>query len=44
MAEKLRQRSAIMNGEEMAKYTSRSGYVNMMNAMDRAESIHNHIS
>ena len=44
MAEKLRQRSNIINGEEMAKYASRSGYVNMMNAIDRAERIHQHIS
>jgi hypothetical protein len=35
MAEKLRQRSNIINGEEMAKYASRTGYVAMMNAFDR---------
>lgn len=44
MAEKLRQRSNIVNGEEMAKYASRTGYAQMMNAMDRAQSIHDHIT
>lgn len=44
MAEKLRQRSNIINGEEMGKYTSRSGYVAMMNAFDRIQKIHDHIT
>jgi translation initiation factor 2B subunit (eIF-2B alpha/beta/delta family) len=44
MAEKLRQRSNIINGEEMAKYVSRTGYVSMMNAMDRIQQIHEHIT
>lgn len=44
MAEKLRQRSNIINGEEMGKYSSRSGYVAMMNAFDRIQKIHDHIT
>lgn len=44
MAEKLRQRSNIINGEEMAKYASRTGYVAMMNAFDRVQRIHDRIS
>lgn len=44
MAEKLRQRSNIVNGEEMAKYASRMGYASMMRAMDRIEQIHQHIT
>lgn len=44
MAEKLRQRSNLINGEEMGKYVSRGGYVSMMNAFDRIQRIHDHIT
>lgn len=44
MAEKIRQRTNIVNGEEMAKYASRDGYAKMMNAFDRISKIHQQIS
>ena len=44
MAEKIRQRANLVNGEEMGKYASRSGYAAMMNAFDRAQAIHNRIT
>ena len=44
MAEKIRQRADLVNGEEMGKYASRAGYVAMMNAFDRVQSIHDRIT